>query len=174
MLWTTEVAKAPAGMGWGGSALGNRVVRWERRDNKVHLWQVSFEKRADGKAVQRAVDSATMGSIVMAFDVEAEGRDRAPVINVTSLFTSDVPEFSARNLVGGAASVDSSRSYLEEVKAFPTNIETRSLLTFRMSPGGAGGSRSDAPVRRSAPGDLRSASVLVHYSLTLLPDKPMQ
>src|SRR5437899_4985455 len=24
MLWTTEVAKAPAGIGWGGSALGSR------------------------------------------------------------------------------------------------------------------------------------------------------
>src|SRR5579871_2916967 len=25
MLWSTEVAKAPSGVGWGGSALGNRV-----------------------------------------------------------------------------------------------------------------------------------------------------
>ncbi len=56
MLWTTEVAKAPAGIGWGGSALGNRVVRWDRRGNKVYLWQMSFEKHGDGKAIQRAVD----------------------------------------------------------------------------------------------------------------------
>src|SRR5262249_50637096 len=92
MLWTTEVAKAPAGVGWGGSALGNHVVKWDRRGNKIFLWGVSFEKRGDGKAVQRAVDSATMGSIIMAFNVEAEGKDKSAVINVTPLFTSDVAE----------------------------------------------------------------------------------
>jgi len=135
MLWTTEVAKAPAGVAWGGSALGSRIVHWERRDNKVFLWMASFEKRGDGKAVQRAVDSATMGSIVMSFNVEAEGRDRAAVVDVTPLFTTDVPEFSARRLVPGSANVDGSRTYIEEVKAFPTNIETRSLLTFRPQPG---------------------------------------
>lgn len=173
MLWTTEVAKAPAGVGWGGSALGNRVVHWERRDNKVYLWQASFEKHGDGKAIQRAVESATHGSIVMAFNVEAEGRDRAAVINVTPLFLTDVPEFSARGLVPGSAGVDEARSYVEEVKAFPTNIETRSMLTFRLPPPGGGGPTPAAPARR-LPGDLRSVSVLVHYSMTLLPEKAMQ
>ena len=62
MLWTTEIAKAPAGVGWGGSALGNRVIKWDRRGNKIYLWEVSFAKRGDG-SVARAVDSATMGSI---------------------------------------------------------------------------------------------------------------
>jgi hypothetical protein len=162
MLWTTELAKAPSGVGWGGSALGDHVVRWERRDNKVFLWRDSFEKRGDGKAVQRAVDSATMGSIVLSFTVEAEGPDRAAVIDVTSLFTSDVPEFSAKRLVGAAASVDFSRTYVEEVKAFPTNIETRALQTFRQGGGGPAG------------GGTRSISVLVHYSMTLLPERPMQ
>jgi hypothetical protein len=174
MLWTTEVAKAPAGVAWGGSSLGSRIVRWERRDNKVYLWMASFEKRGDGKAVQRAVDSATFGSIVMSFAVEAEGRDRNAVIDVTPLFTTDVPEFSARRLVSGTANVDSSRSYIEEVKVFPTNIETRSLLTFRPSPGGGGAVASPGPATRRASGPSQSVSVLLHYSMTLLPDRPMQ
>jgi hypothetical protein len=174
MLWTTEVAKAPAGVSWGGSALGDRVIRWERRDNKVFLWLASFAKRGDGKAVQQAVDAATMGSIVMSFNVEAEGRDRAAVIDVTPLFTNDVPEFSARRLAGAAASVDNSRSYVEEVKAFPTNIEARSLLTFR-SGGGAGGARGAPPGLPIGGGGAEgSVSILVHYSMTLLPERPMQ
>jgi hypothetical protein len=172
MLWMTEVAKAPAGVGWGGSALGSRIVHWERRHNKVFLWLASFEKHGDGKAVQRAVDSATFGSIVMSFPVEAEGKDRAAVINVTRLFTTDVPEFSARRLVGPGAHADDARSYIEEVKAFPTNIETRSLLTFQSTPGGAAG---PGPAGRVAVGGIpRSVSVLVHYSMTLLPEHPMQ
>jgi hypothetical protein len=168
MLWTTEVAKAPNGVAWGGSALGSRVVYWQRRDNRVYLWLVSFEKRGDGKAVQRAVDSATMGSIVKSFSVEAEGRDRAAVIDVTSLFTSDVPEFSARRLIGAGASPDSGRSYIEEVKAFPTNIETRALLTFRQQ--SLSGLRGGVPLI-STTGS--SVSLLLHYSMTLLPTKPM-
>src|SRR5262245_49998371 len=40
MLWQAEVAKAPAGVSWGGKSLGHRVVRWDRRGNKVLLWQV--------------------------------------------------------------------------------------------------------------------------------------
>jgi hypothetical protein len=173
MLWTTEVAKAPAGVAWGGSSLGNRVVRWERRGNKVLLWQAIFEKRSDGKAIQRAVDSANLGSIIMGFNVEAEGKDKSAVIDVTSLFTSDVPEFSARRLVTGASGVDGSRSYIEEIKSFPTNIETRSLLTFKMGGGGpAGAGKSGVP--RPATGSMASVSMLVHYSMTLLPDRPMR
>jgi hypothetical protein len=171
MLWSTEVAKAPNGVAWGGSALGHHTVRWERRDNKVYLWEVNFDKVGDGKAIQRAVDSATMGSIVMAFSVEAEGRDRAAVIDVTPLCTSDVPEFSARRLAGGGANVDAGRSYVESVKAFPTNIETRSMLTFRA--GGAGGSILGVPIPGGG-GPGHSVTILIHYSMTLLPEKPMQ
>jgi hypothetical protein len=172
MLWTTEVAKAPAGVGWGGRSAGNRVVRWERRGNRVYLWQVTFEKRADGKAVQHAVESANLATIIMSFNVEAEGEGKSAVIHVTPLYTTDVPEFSVKNVVSGAGAVDDSRTYLDSIKAFPTNIETRSLLTFR---GGGGG-----PVGKGAPQGPRfgeggkSVSVLVHYSMTLLPDRPMQ
>lgn len=173
MLWTTEVAKAPTGVGWGGSALGSQVGHWERRDNKVHLWLDSFGKHGDGKAIQRAVESATLGSIAMSFDVEAEGRDRNAVIDVTPLFTTDVPEFSARRLVG-SGTVDGGRTYIEEVKAFPTNIETRSLLTFRSQPAGGARTGPDQPARPAAQGPGRSVSILVHYSMTLLPEKPMQ
>ncbi len=108
----------------------------------------------------------------MAFNVEAEGRDRAAVINVTPLFTTDPPEFSAKSLVSGATGVDDARSYIEEVKAFPTNIETRSMLTFRMGgPGGGGPGGMPAAMSRGA---HPSVSVLLHYSMTLLPEHPMQ
>src|SRR5207249_998504 len=111
-----EVAKAPAGVSWGGKSLGHRVVRWDRRGNKVFLWQVSFEKRADGKAIQHAVDSANMDSIIWSFNVEAEGKDRSAVINATSLFLNDVADFSVKRGFGAGATIDESRSFLEEVK----------------------------------------------------------
>ncbi len=151
MLWQAEVAKAPSGVSWGGKSLGHRVVRWDRRGNKVYLWQVSFEKRADGKAVQSAVDSANMDSIIWSFAVEAEGKDRTTVINATPLFLSDIPDFSLKRGFSGAGSIDESRSFLEEVKAFPTNIEIRALLTFSGGGGGGGGFKKGGPVARRPP-----------------------
>lgn len=171
MLFTTEVAKAPPGVGWGGKALGKLVVKWERRGNKVLLWQVAFDKRAEGKAVQEAVASANFSTIIASYNVETEGKDRAAVIHVTPLFTTDVGELSVKAAAGGGAGpIDDSRTYIEDIKAFPSNIETRSLLTFR---GGAAAPVS--PVSKfGGGGGGKSISAVVHYSLVQLPEKAMQ
>ncbi len=171
MLWQLEVAKGPAGVSWGGKALGYRTIRWDRRDKKVYLWLASFDKRGDGHAIQRAVDSANMDAIIFSFNVEAEGKDRSTVINATPLFMSDVADFSVKGAVGGGASIDDGRSFLEDVKAFPTNIEVRALLTFRG--GGAPFALGKGPVPLSSGGGGRSYSAVVHHSITMLPDRPM-
>jgi hypothetical protein len=172
-LWQAEVAKGPSGVSWGGKSLGHRIVRFDRRGNKVLLWQVSFDKRADGLAIKNAVDSANMDSIIWSFNIEAEGKDRSTVVQATPLFMTDVADFSVKGAVGGGASIDDTRSFLEEVKAFPTNIEVRSLLTFR----GGGASFSlkgkgpiDAP---PAGGGGKSFSAVIHHSLVALPQQPM-
>jgi hypothetical protein len=174
MLWTIEVAKGPSGVSWGGQSLGSRVVRFERRGNKVYLWNVGFEKRADGKAVQRAVDSANQDTILSAFGVEAEGKDRSAVVEATPLFVNDLPDFSVRGAVTGASGVDDNRSYVEDVKAFPTNIEVRSLLTFRSGGGAAAGTGRGGRGAGGAGGAGRSYTALVHHSMVRLPVVPMK
>lgn len=173
MLWQAEVAKGPAGVSWGGKALGSAVVKWERRGNKVYLWKVGFAKRADDPGTKLSLDSGSQDTIIAAFPVEAEGKDRTAVVPVTPLFTTDMADLSVKQAVGGAAGVDDSRSYLSDVKAFPTNVEVRSLLTFRGATGAFGG-----PSRGPVPSPLgdggRSMTALVHYSLVQLPDQPMR
>ena len=169
MLWQAEVAKGPAGVTWGGYSLGSRYLRWDRRGNKVYLWQVSFAKRGDGKAIQLAVDSANMDTIILSFQVEAEGKDRSVVINATQLYLSDNMDLSIKGAVGTGGGIDPNRSYLEDIKAFPTNIEARSLLTFT-SGGGSGGLFG---VGKSFGGAGKSYTALVHYSLVMLPERPM-
>jgi hypothetical protein len=169
MLWQAEVAKGPAGVTWGGYSLGNRYLRWDRRGNKVYLWNVSFAKRGDGKAIQHAVDSANMDSIIMSFNVEAEGKDRSTVINATQLYQSDVMDLSVKGAVGSGGGIDPNRSYLEDIKAFPTNIEARSLLTF--TGGGGGGFGGKGPIFGG--GGAKSYTAVVHYSLVMLPERPM-
>ncbi|MDY3560278.1 zinc-dependent metalloprotease [Gemmata sp. JC673] len=172
LLWRAEVAKGPGGgMGgsWGGADLGHTVLKFERRGNKMYLWKVGFSKRSDGKAVQAAIDASATDAIVAVFNVECEGKDRAAVVNVSDTFIlglTDLPITRAAGVSG--ASVDSSRSYLSEVKAFPSNIEARATITFRAS---GGGSPFGVP---GLGGGARSVTALVHHSLVLLPETPMQ
>jgi len=172
MLWQAEVVKGPSGVTYGGKSLGSRYLRWDRRGNKVYLWQVSFAKRSDGKALQIAVDSANMDSIIFSFNVEAEGKDRSTVVNATPLYTTDVMDLSVKGAVGSGGGIDPNRSYLDDIKAFPTNIEARSLLTFT---GGGGGGFGVAGGKGPAfgGGGAKSYTALVHYSLVMLPDRPM-
>jgi hypothetical protein len=172
MLWQGEVAKGPAGVSWGGMSLGNAVLKWERRGNKVYLWKVGFSKRGTGGGIEKSVESGSMDSIIATFNVECEGKDRAAVISVANMFLSGLSDLPITRAVGSGGSVDESRSYVSEVKAFPKNIEIRSLLTFRGG-GGGGGLFGGAPAA-AAGGGSKSYSALVHHSLVMLPETPMQ
>ncbi len=179
-LWVSQIARTTFGVGYGGQALGNRVVRWERHDKRVFLRSVSYEIVADGKLpVARAVQAANNDTILMAFNIEALGKDDAPVIDVTRLFTTEVPEFSARARLRARA-FDAQRSYLERISAFPTNIEVEATHTYTLpidppTPGGGGPPQpTPAPPGFGAQG-MRpgSATVVLHYSMVKLPENPM-
>ena len=173
-LWQGVVAKGPGGGmfgSWGGANLGSAVLKFERRGNKIYVWKVGFKKRSDGKAIQAAIDASATDSIIAAFNVECEGKDRSAVINVSDIFIfgiNDLPINRAAN--SPAASVDSSRSYLSEVKAFPNNVEVRATVTFRGG-GGFGLPGFGAP---GGGGGAKSVTALVHHSIAILPETPMQ
>ncbi len=173
-LWVSQIAKTTLGVGHGGQALGRRVVRWERNDNKIFLRNVNYSIVADRNLpIAEAVQNANNNSIIMAFNVAAWGPNDAAVIEVTRLFSTDVFEFSARQRLSATA-LDASRSYIEKVSAFPTNIEARSSMTYtRVAPpagAGGGGGGGGAQQQGMPPG---SATVVLHHSLIKLPENPM-
>src|SRR3989441_2936035 len=80
-LWVSQIAKTTLGVGWGGQALGNRVVKWERMNNRVLLKNVAYDVVADQSTpIARAVEAANNDSIIMSFNVEAVSKEGAPVI----------------------------------------------------------------------------------------------
>ena len=169
-LWVTQIAKTTIGAGYGGQAIGNRVVKWQRHGDRVLLRSISYDIVADPNApIARAVEAANYDAIVMSFQIQTMGKDDAPVVDVTRLFTTDVPEISARTSVR-ARGFDAGRSFIERAVSFPENIEVEATQTFNNPP--------DAPVAGQAPSGQAarsgSASVLMHYSMVLLPPKPMQ
>jgi hypothetical protein len=175
-LWVSQIAKTTLGAGYGGQAAGNRVVKWERRGNRVLLKSVSYDVVADPSLpIAKAVQAANNDSIVASFNVETIGKDDAPVIEVTRLFTTEIPEFTARTRVG-ARTFDQNRSFVERAVSFPENIEVEATQTFSTppaEPGGRGG--APQPGRGGAPQPARtgSSTVLMHYSMVKLPEKPM-
>ena len=180
-LWVSQIAKTTLGAGYGGQAAGHRVVRWERRGDRILLRGISYDVVADPSTpIARAVDAANHSAILMAFNIEALGKEDAAVIDVTRLFTSDVPEFSGRTRVGARA-FDASRSFVDRAVSFPENIEVEATHTYNHPPAEAGaagrGGPAPGPGRggRGAP-TLRpgSHSVVMHFSMVMLPEKPMQ
>lgn len=180
-LWVSQIAKTTLGVGYGGQAAGNRVVRWERKGNRILLRNVVYDVVADPKLpVSRAVQAANNDTIIMAFNIEAIGKDDAAVIDVTRLFTTEVTEFSARTRLR-ARGFDAARSFIEKTKSFPTNIEVEVSQTYtsppEMTSAGGGGPQ---PQPRPAPNPFAqgmragtNATVVMHYSMVKLPEQPM-
>lgn len=171
-LWVSQIARTTLGAGYGGQAVGNRVVRWDRRGDRVLLRAVSYDVVADTAApIARAVEAANYNPIVMAFNIEALGKDDAPVIEVTRLFTTDVPEFSGRTRVN-ARSFDVSRSFVERVLSFPENINVEATHTYNnppQEPGGGRGGPAPPAGRGATPLRPGSHSVLMTTAWSCCP-----
>jgi hypothetical protein len=171
-LWVTFVARTTLGVGYGGDQLNDRTVHWELSGNKVYLREDQYSVVADPKApIAQAVQAAENSAIVMAFPVAAFSKDGEPVIEVTRLFNTDVPEFSARQRLS-ATSLDTSRCAIERISPYPGNIEAEATMTYtRIQP------PTSATVTQviSTAGGMRpgSATVLLHHSMVKLPEKPM-
>ena len=171
-LLNVRIAKTTVGAGYGGDEVADQVVRWELHGNRVNLRDVNYSVTADPKEpIALAVKAANNDTILMTFPVAAFSKDGAPVIEVTRLFTTDIPEFSIRRRLNATAG-DASRSYVERISPYPENIEAEATLTYTRTAGaGGGGTPQGGPGGAGMrPG---SASVVVHYSMVKLPEKPM-
>src|SRR5207248_3172292 len=108
--------------------------------------------------------------------IETFGKDDASVIEVTKLFATEVPEFSVRARLR-ARGFDGSRSFLESVHTYPTNVEVEATQTYTspIDPPtfGAGGPTPTPNPFFTAGMRPGSATVLMHYSMVKLPEKPM-
>jgi hypothetical protein len=174
-LWVSQIARTTLGVGYGGQFLGDRVVRWDRYENRVLLKSVSYEVVADDKLpISRAVHAANNDAIMMAFYIEALAPDGSPVIEVTRLFTTEVTEFSPRARLR-ARMFDTTRSFVDRVVAYPQNVEVEATQTFSSPVEPPSATATPTPPSPFLGAGMRpgSATVLMHYSMVKLPDNPM-
>ena len=161
-LLAGDLAGAQDGTGNAGVVTIEHVVRWERMGNRILFRNVGYDLVADSAApVSRAVRLNNVEPIIMSFDVAAwSPNDSNAVIDVTRLFTTDVPELSVAR--GGrqdrSRRFDPARSLIERAKVFPTNVNVRAIQTW---------SSDSVPNDRS----LGTITEVVQYSMVLLPDQ---
>lgn len=166
MLMVSRIAKTADEIGYGGEKLNTQVIRWQKRNSKVLLRHVSYENVAsDTLPIYEAVRNSNFEPIIATFDVETSGKDSmGVVIDVTDLFTSDVPSMglqSSRRKSYRVRRLDKSRTFVEHINSYPLNVEARNLITYEAG---------NAPSNSST----GSISLELNHSMILLPEEPMQ
>ncbi|GGG19446.1 glutaminyl-tRNA synthetase [Dokdonia pacifica] len=170
MLMVTRIAKTATGLGFGGGKQNTSVLRWEVKDKKVLLRVVSHQiYAADSLPISEAVKNSNFEPVLYAFDIKAYHKDtvsdtRNTVIDASELFKKDVkplglPQFRRRGYK--VTRLDEKRSYIDTIRSYPRNIETRHVKTYNAS----------EPPSNGATGSL---SVMMSNSMILLPETPMK
>lgn len=174
LLMVATATAVPTGVDHVGKALNEDVVRFVQQGNKLYFQTVSHAAVADpARPIASAVEAAQRDTVLMSFPIEAFGKNGAPVIEVSRLFSAEVGDFSARGILKGSG-LDASRSYVETSRAFPTSLRVDAVQTY--------GLINTPPVLPPGlpPGFVlppvppKSASVSVAYNIVQLPEKPMQ
>jgi hypothetical protein len=171
MLLVSRRARTANGIGYGGEENNERTVRWQRHDGKILLRSVSHTNvAADSLPVALAVRNSNFEPLIHAFDIRAFAVDSASkdttaaVIEVTDLFTTDVPMFG----LGSRAreqykvrSLDKARTFVDWAHSYPRNIEVRVMMTY---------------VAAEPPSDASTGTISLemNHSMILLPEHPLQ
>ncbi|MBD3617774.1 MAG: zinc-dependent metalloprotease [Gracilimonas sp.] len=166
MLLVTRVTKTADNIGYGGEKLNTQVIRWEKKDDKILLRHVSFENVAsEEEPIFEAVKNSNFEPIISSFDIEALNEDSTgSVVEITSLFTSDIPSLglqSSRRKAYQVRRLDSDRTFIEHVNSYPKNIEARNVLTYD----------AGQPPSNSSTGTI---SMEVNHSMIVLPEEEMR
>ena len=166
MLMVTRISKTASGLGFGGGKQNEQVLRWEKKGKKVVLRVVSYNvTAADSLPVNEAVKNSNFEPVLYTFPIKAYSKDStSTVIDATPLFEKDVkslglPQF--RRTPYKVSRLESDKSFIENIKSYPRNIEARHVKTY------AAGS----PPSNWSTGSI---SIEINNSMILLPENPMK
>ncbi|MCX2453936.1 zinc-dependent metalloprotease [Pedobacter sp. PLR] len=175
ILVVNRISKAAAGnrsqmMGYGGDQIGDNVISFQKGPgNKLFLKSISYGERSqDTTGLYKSVMNSNLQPLVASFDVKALAKDsvsgaKGVVIDVTEYMNGDNEIFFFDPGVKKALNLTSlmpDRSYIKEIKAYPMNIEIRTLKTY-MKTGAAFPGMTGPPSATPATYELNSSMVLL-------------
>ncbi|ASU36498.1 zinc-dependent metalloprotease [Mucilaginibacter xinganensis] len=171
MLVVTRLAKTPANVKvpnqqYGGEEANDQVWKWERHDKQVFIRVPSYSIRADSTSdMYRSVKNSNLDVVLASFDIKAYNKDTTGVvIDVTDFYNGDIAAIGIADEVKKfykISTLDNSRSFIDTIKSFPINTETRVLKTYRAA---------------ESPTDNTNAAITfeLNTSMLLLPKAPME
>lgn len=178
LIAVTRYAKVAGGARkYGGEQVNEQTIQFEKGpNNRLFMRVVTLISKADStQTIAKAVKNSYLDPIVAAFEIKAYGKDStSSIIDVTDFFKGDnqavsLSSFEKRNF--NLSGLASDRSYIETIKAYPINLEVRTVKTYNASapmPGSpAGGSFIPAAANAGA------VTFELNTSILLLPKTPM-
>lgn len=183
ILAITRMSKTPTGAGYGGEQANRQVFRFEKGPKKnVFIRIISYINVADSlEPIYQAVQNSNMNPIAAAFDIKAERKDTSILIEVGGFFDKPNQAFDISTRTKNRykmKAIQKDRSYIESIKAFPINVEVRSVKTYSVTPPTP--PRPGSTPSRSRTVDLAAgvaAGVVtfeLNTSMILLPETPMR
>ncbi|BAV05132.1 hypothetical protein FLA_1139 [Filimonas lacunae] len=147
ILLVSRITRAAAGgrasmMGYGGDQINDNVIRFEKGpNNRIFLKLISFMEYSSDSSkngMYRSVLNSNLQPLAAAFDIKAVNTDStsrkgASVIDVTEYIGGDNEIFFFDAGVKKALSLGMmapERSYVQDIKAFPMNVEIKTVKTY--------------------------------------------
>lgn len=179
MMSITRLAKVPTGAGYGGEAANEQVIRFERGpEDNVFIRAIDYRNVSTDslQPIYKAVRNSNVDPIAAAFEIKSIRKDTSIVIDVSSFFKESDPLFSLpplRQQSYKLSGLKKDRSYIVSIRAYPINLEVRTVKTFGVSPPSLKPSSGE---RSSLPGGLAAGVVTfeLNSSIILLPKNPMR
>ncbi len=178
LMAVTRYAKVAGGARkYGGEQVNEQSILFEKGpNNRIFMRVVTLISKADStQTIAKAVKNSYLDPIVASFDIKAYGKDSSSsIIDVTDFFKGDnqavsLSSFEKRNF--NLSSLASDRSYVESIKAYPINIEVRTVKTFNASAPMPGSPSSGNFIPAAA--NAGAVTFELNTSILLLPKVPM-
>lgn len=165
LLLVTRISKTADNIGYGGEKANTQVVRWVRNNDNILLRSVSYQNTAtEDEPIYQAVVNSNFEPIIASFDIKAYNEDTTGVvIDVSSMFTSDIPSLGlqrGRRTQYQVRRLDGSRTFITSAASYPLNVEVRHVLTYE----------AGQPPSNSSTGAI---SLEMAQSMLMLPSDPM-
>lgn len=169
ILVVSRIAGFVKNLNFGGAGVKSRpqqVIRWQKFDDYILLRSVSYNSIADENLpIYQSVRNNNFEPVIKKFDIKGLSKDSSGyLIEIDELFTTSVDmigaTFPSQDKDFGLKGVDKNRSFITSMKAFPTNVEVRHILTYNGS--------EKVPDNQLT----QTLSVEMNQSFIVLPDNP--
>ena len=138
MLMVTRIVNMSKEISISRHKMSEQVLSWQKFDNHILLKEISYSNYAsDSLPIKEAVSNANFEPIITSFKIEVENKDKnSVVIDVTDLYKKDIKSFGypqssrKRNKITG---LDTKLSFIESIRSFPMNIESKHIKTYKSS-----------------------------------------